>query len=196
MTETQRNIENIADMLRRDMNLTVPVTSEKLLEGIQNFGIRTTPVKGFMESSDGMKRYGRLNYEILYNPDWDEKQLTWYLANTLGHIVLDYIPSDMKKDVYTGTFVCLNPDGFPVDASILFGNSELSDEITCCRDGSDIRRFIRRYLIQESNVTYSTDILYDFHNATMAKISKHTLTNDCTSYFVKFDKQEGEHHEN
>lgn len=195
MTENQRNIENIADMVRKDMNLTLSVTSKKLLEGMQKFGIKTTPVKGFMESSDGIKRYGRLDYDILYNPDWDEKRLTWYLANTLGHIMLDYIPSDMKKNVYTGDFVCLNHDGFPVDSSLLLRGNQLADEITCCEDADDIKRFIQRSLVSEQDTTYSTDILYDFYDITMAKVTKYTYVNSYTTYFVKFHKQKGKNHE-
>ena len=189
MTENQQIIENIAGMIREDMHLTLPITSEKLLKGLEEFGIKTTPVKGFIDDLNSIKRLGPLDYEIIYNPDWTEQRLAWHLANSLGHIMLEYIPGDREKDIYTGNVTCLDNHGFETDIANYFRpNKDIQHDILCCSDSDDLWKLIRNNLIRHENYEHSIRLLYDFYNETMFRITCHSITE--STFFLKFNKKQ------
>ena len=140
---SRQNIEEFAEMVRKDLGLTPPVTTDDIRKVYDKLGIKLTPKR--ICSIDNIKRLAPFEYEVEYDPDWNDQKFVWNLSASLGHILLCELHKDRVKNIFTGEYECLTSEGYPEDISKVIHNvAQFEDSIKRCEDVFDIRENIHR----------------------------------------------------
>lgn len=183
---THESIETIASMVREKMGLSVPIQLTELKESIKNMGIKVTPDAHL---TDTLSKHAPYDYEIFYNPNWNEQTQLFRICAALGSIMLFGLKEDSEKDIYTGTYICLDETGKTISETQIFRHpTDMSENILRCEDPDDLIRMLRSYVKEESCINYYIFKVYDFYNESMIKIQKSGIGE--TVYFIKFAKKE------
>lgn len=183
---TQKSIETIASMVREKMGLSVPIQLTELKESIRKMGIKVTPDTHL---TDTLSKHAPYDYEIFYNPNWNEQTQLFQICTALGSIMLFGLKEDSEKDIYTGTYICLDESGKTISETQIFRHAtNMSENILRCEDPDDLIRMLHNYVKDEPCINYHIFRVYDFYNESMIKIQKSGIGE--TVYFVKFAKKE------
>ena len=183
---TQKSIETIASMVREKMGLSVPIQLTELKESIRKMGIKITPD---VHLTDTLSKHAPYDYEIFYNPNWNEQTQLFQICTALGSIMLFGLKEDSEKDIYTGTYICLDESGKTISKTQIFRHAtDMSENILRCEDPDDLIRMLHNYVKDEPCINYHIFRVYDFYNESMIKIQKSGIGE--TVYFVKFAKKE------
>lgn len=187
---SRQNIEDLAEMIRKDLGLTSPITADDMRQAYDKLGIKLTPKRNC--SLDNIKRLAPFEYEVEYDPDWDDQKLVWNLSASLGHILLYGLHEDKVKNIFTGEYECLTPEGYPEDISKVIHNvSQFEDGIKRCEDVFDIRENIHVNMDKKSNLNYFVQSAYDFHSDTLIRVQICGGARDYT-YYLRFPKVHAE----
>ena len=93
--QTWYSIQKIAELVRERLELTLPITSEKLIEGISKIDGRCIPdVDGILGRKDASvfelnKEEDGYEFEILYNVKCSEQGKTFAIARELGRFLIN-----------------------------------------------------------------------------------------------------------
>lgn len=187
---SRQNIEDLAEMIRKDLGLTPPITADDMRQAYDKLGIKLTPKRNC--NLDNIKRLAPFEYEVEYDPDWDNQKLVWKLSASLGHILLYGIHEDKVKNIFTGEYECLTPEGYPEDISKVIHNvSQFEDGIKRCEDVFDIRENIHVNMDKKSNLNYFVQSAYDFHSDTLIHVQICGGAHDY-EYYIRFPKVHAE----
>lgn len=183
---THESIETIASMVREKMGLSVPIQLTELKKNIRKMGIKVTPDTHL---NDILSKYAPYDYEIFYNPNWNEQTQLFQICTALGSIMLFGLRRDSEKDIYTGTYICLDESGKTISETQIFRyHTDMSENILRCEDPDDLIQMLHNYVKDEPCINYHMSNAYDFYNESMIKIQKSGIGE--TVYFVKFAKKE------
>ena len=187
---SRQNIEEFAELIRNDLGLTPPITADDMRQAYDKLGIKLTPKHNC--SLDNIKRLAPFEYEVEYDPDWDDQKLVWKLSASLGHILLYGLHEDKVKNIFTGEYECLTPEGYPEDISKVIHNvSQFEDGIRRCEDVFDIRENIHRNMDKKSHLSYFVQCAYDFHSDTLIHVQICGGARDY-EYYIRFPKVHAE----
>lgn len=183
---TQKSIETIASIVREKMGLSIPIQLTELKKSIRKMGIKITPD---VHLTDTLSKHAPYDYEIFYNPNWNEQTQLFQICTALGSIMLFGLKEDREKDIYTGTYICLDESGKTISETQIFRHAtDMSENILRCEDPDDLIRMLHNYVKDEPCINYHIFRVYDFYNESMIKIQKSGIGE--TVYFVKFAKKE------
>lgn len=183
---SRQNIEEFAELLRNDLGLTPPITADDMRQAYAKLGIKLTPKHNC--SLDNIKRLAPFEYEVEYDPDWDNQKLVWKLSASLGHILLYCLHKDKEKCVYVGDYECFTSEGYPEDINKVIHNiAQFEDGIKRCEDVFDIRENIHVNMDKKSNLNYFVQSAYDFHSDTLIRVQICGGARDYT-YYIRFPK--------
>ena len=183
---SRQSIEEFAAMIRKDLGLTPPITPDDMRQAYHRLGIKLTPKHNC--SLDNIKRHAPFEYEVEYDPDWDNQKIVWKLSTTLGHILLHCIHKDEEKNVYTGDYECLTSEGYPEDINkVIHYVAQFEDSIKRCEDVSDIRESIHANIDKKSHLSYFVECAHDFHSDTLIHVQICGGAHDY-EYYIRFPK--------
>lgn len=187
---SRQNIEEFAELIRNDLGLTPPISADDMRQTYAKLGIKLTPKHNC--SLDNIKRLAPFEYEVEYDPDWDDQKLVWKLSASLGHILLYGLHEDKVKNIFTGEYECLTPEGYPEDISKVIHNvSQFEDGIKRCEDVFDIRENIHINMDKKSHLSYFVQCAYDFHSDTLIHVQICGGARDY-EYYIRFPKVHAE----
>lgn len=183
---SRQNIEEFAELLRNDLGLTPPITADDMRQAYAKLGIKLTPKHNC--SLDNIKRLAPFEYEVEYDPDWDNQKLVWNLSASLGHILLCELHKDRVKNIFTGEYECLTSEGYPEDISKVIHNvAQFEDSIKRCEDVFDLRESIHANIDKKSHLSYFVQCAYDFHSDTLIRVQICGNVHDY-EYYIRFPK--------
>ena len=167
---SRQNIEEFAEMVREDLGLTPPVTADDIRKAYDKLGIRLTPRKNCNLDSN-INRLAPFEYEVFYNPDWDDRRFVWNMSASLGHILLCGLHKDRVKNIFTGDYECLTPEGYPEDISKVIHNvTQFEDSIKRCEDVFDLRETIHVNMDKKEYISYHVQCMYDFYSDALIRV--------------------------
>ena len=183
---SRQNIEEFAEMVRKDLGLTPPVTTDDIRKVYDKLGIKLTPKR--ICSIDNIKRLAPFEYEVEYDPDWNDQKFVWNLSASLGHILLCELHKDRVKNIFTGEYECLTSEGYPEDISKVIHNvAQFEDSIKRCEDVFDLRETIHVNMDKKSHLSYFVQCAYDFHSDTLIRVQICGNVHDY-EYYIRFPK--------
>lgn len=183
---SRQNIEEFAELIRNDLGLTPPITADDMRQAYAKLGIKLTPKHNC--SLDNIKRLAPFEYEVEYDPDWDNQKLVWKLSASLGHILLYCLHKDKEKCVYVGAYECFTSEGYPEDINKVIHNiAQFEDGIKRCEDVFDIRENIHVNMDKKSNRNYFVQSAYDFYSDTLIRVQICGGARDY-EYYIRFPK--------
>lgn len=180
-------IEEIADLVRKELDLTVSVTTSSLLEALKRLGIKITPKDYCDLLKAEVVRHSKYDFEIYYRPDWSDKTLLWNLSAALGEILLGDFSQD-NAAVYTGEYQFFTESGYKENIhKLLCTASHFENSITSCTNPGDLRAIIEENTYKDSYLNYFVQTLYDFYTDTLIRIQVTGGKRNHT-YYLKFPK--------
>lgn len=188
---THETIQKLAEGMNEylHIDLSTPMTLEKLTKAISNIGIDIEYVNItdannplFVMSAEYKKR-GCRYYVIKINKNKDEKNLLFRVAAEFGKIILFELPEDIKEDSpYTGSYSIKSKFGEKVDNYELFA-IDIGPLISSCLNKAEL------YDVFKKNLAVIPDYidieeLYDFNDKTMYRFTIHHKK----EWFVEIEK--------
>lgn len=188
---THETIQKLAEGMNEylHIDLSTPMTLEKLTKAISNIGIDIEYVNItdannplFVMSAEYKKR-GCRDYVIKINKNKDEKNLLFRVAAEFGKIILFELPEDIKEDSpYTGSYSIKSKFGEKVDNYELFA-IDIGPLISSCLNKAEL------YDVFKKNLAVIPDYidieeLYDFNDKTMYRFTIHHKK----EWFVEIEK--------
>lgn len=188
---SRKNIEDLAEMVREDLGLTPPITADDMRQAYDKLGIKLTPKRN-CDLDDNIKRLAPFEYEVEYDPDWNDQKLVWNLSAALGHILLHCVYKDKEKCIYTGKYECLTQEGYTEDISKVIHNiAQFEDGIKRCEDVLDIRENIHVNMDKKPHLSYFVQCAYDFYSDTLIRVQICGRAHDY-EYYIRFPKVHAE----
>lgn len=153
MSYSHANIERLANMIRNDLKLSMPITASALQSAMQKeLGI-IFQSNIYHRSTVCEIRHPDLNqYIVVYNPKWSEQQQLWNFAQCLGEIILYYCYKDADKHVYTGDITIQEIETqTELPPTYLFSprSHPLEQYLKACQDAEDITGILQTHFLSK-----------------------------------------------
>lgn len=153
MSYSHENIERLANMIRNDLQLSVPITASALQSAMQKqLGI-IFQANQYHRSTVCEIRHPDLNqYIVVYNPKWSEQQQLWNFAQSLGEIILYYCYKDTDKHVYTGDITIQEIETqteLPPNYLFPTRSHPLEQYLKACQDAKDITDILQIHFLSK-----------------------------------------------